>query len=498
MASDEVRNKITKLLEKFTTASQPDPAFLKLLKSVCKQDEGNIGVAYEVLLSQLRRPHTVVRLNCLEVIDQLFQRSHRFRTLLLEDFHQFSVLTLGHEASQPLPPPASHHKKLREESIRKLKDWHGKYKTGYKKLELSFNVLKDHVDFQENCLINDCDRKRRLEREERLNSIWTERVKKVGAEFGEYSSEVSSWCNATENLFRILSDGNDVENYQEEVRGQYNVLLKRLLPKVEAWTVTLTKAGNLTDANLLRLSVGLKKKLVERRAKLEKLNVNLTKENSPEREVNEGKKSSSRVELDPTSWEATLHKVTGEKSDLNLQLEDKPGQTDGGAGPGCSSSVIPRLEDLQVPDQMIVDPDKSRFWVSDGREGEIVSVGHLQRVSEFLCPAEPQPGLSMCGARLASGKLCPRRDKVRCPLHGALSGNEGSSSSQSLKKLAAPERKRSRNSTKLKSAKNYDESSKSRIGKKIFNKSSAKRVAKDLRRYDKIRTKNKFTDQFNY
>merc|ERR1719410_1887100 len=124
MASDEVRTKITKLLEKFTSANQPDPVHLRQLKSICKKDEGNIDVAYEVLLTQLRRPHTVLRLNCLEVIDQLFHRSHRFRTLLLDDFHQYSALTLGHEANQPLPPPRSHQKKLREKSIRILKEWH--------------------------------------------------------------------------------------------------------------------------------------------------------------------------------------------------------------------------------------------------------------------------------------------------------------------------------------------------------------------------------------
>ena len=493
MASDEVRTKITKLLEKFTTANQPDPVYLKQLKSICKKDERNVGVAYEVLLTQLRKHHTVIRFHCLEVIDQLFQRSHCFRTLLLGDFHQFSVLTLGHEANQPLPPPESYHKKLREESIRKLKEWRRKFQSGYKKLELSFNVLKDHVDFEENCLINDCDRKRKLEREEKLNNIWRERVRKVGGEFGEYSSEISSWCERTENLFRILSDGNNLENYEEEVQGQYNILQKRLLPKVEAWTVTLTKAGNLTDANLLRLSVDLKKKLTESRTKLETFNINLNKESSSVQETREDKKSNSCVDLDPTSWEATLHKVTGEKTDLNLQLEHKPDLTDGGET-GCSSR-IPRLEDVQFPDQMIVDPDKSRFWVSDGREGEIVSVGRLQRVSQFVSPPEPQPVVRQCGVELPSGKLCPRRDKVKCPLHGAiLPDNEGSS----RKKLTPAEKKKSRKSTKLKSAKNYDESSKSRIEKKIFDRSSAKRVAKDLQRYDKIRTKNKFTDQFNY
>merc|ERR1712200_77940 len=110
---------------------------------------------------------------------------------------------------------------------------------------------------------------------------------------------------------------------------------------------------------------------------------------------------------------------------------------------------------------MVVDPDKSRFWVSDGREGEILSVGQLQRVSQLVSPASPQPALQRCGARLPSGKLCPRQDKVRCPLHGA--DNEGSSCNQSPKKLMAADKK-IRKSSKLKSAKKYDETSTSRIG----------------------------------
>ena len=92
MANEEARSQITKLVEKFTTASHPEPAYLKHLKSICKKDEENVVVAHQVVIAQLRRPHTVVRLNCLQVIDQLFHRSHRFRTLLLEDFHQFSIL----------------------------------------------------------------------------------------------------------------------------------------------------------------------------------------------------------------------------------------------------------------------------------------------------------------------------------------------------------------------------------------------------------------------
>ena len=500
MPNEEARSQITKLVEKFTTASHPEPAYLKHLKSICKKDEENVVVTHQVVIAQLRRPHTVVRLNCLQVIDQLFHRSHRFRTLLLEDFHQFSILTLGYEADKALPPPQSQHKKLITETIGKIKEWHRKFKSGYNKLELSFNVLKNHVDFEEVCLINDSLRKIRLEKEERLNNIWRERVRRVGEEFAEYRAELDSWRESSDNLLSLLSDGNCLANYQEEVEGQYNVLVRRLLPKVQAWTVTLTKAGNLADSDLLRQAVEHKQKLTESLHKFEKFNIAFKKENSDDQLVKE-KKSNSVVEVDPTTWEATVLKVTGEKIDLNIELEDKTSLKTDDGGEGCSSSSsIPRLEDVQFPTEMVVDPDKSRFWVSDGREGEIVSVGGIQRVTEFVGSHGSPADLPRCGARLPSGGVCPRRDKVKCPLHGPIIGR-GSDDSDTVNQTvitASSPGKRKIERNRLKAAVKYDESSRSRIEKKIFNKSSAKRVSKDLTRYDKLRTKNKFTDQFNY
>ena len=161
-----------------------------------------------------------------------------------------------------------------------------------------------------------------------------------------------------------------------------------------------------------------------------------------------------------------------------------------------------RLEDLTEPDKMIVDPDKSRFWVSDNREGQEIFVGKPQKISEFI--GESVPVTRSCRVKLASGSLCPRMDRVKCPLHGVIvpRNDDGqatedvatpSISSNSSKKLTA-----SRKRTRLKAADKFDESSRSRISKKIFSKSSAKRVARDQKNYDKIRTKNKFVDQFNY
>ena len=160
-----------------------------------------------------------------------------------------------------------------------------------------------------------------------------------------------------------------------------------------------------------------------------------------------------------------------------------------------------RLEDLTEPDKMIVDPDKSRFWVSDNREGQEIFVGKPQKISEFI--GESVPVTRSCRVKLPSGSLCPRMDRVKCPLHGVIVSRDddgqatkdttSTSSTKSSKKITD-----SRKRTRLKAADKFDESSRSRISKKIFSKSSAKRVARDQKNYDKIRTKNKFVDQFNY
>merc|ERR1711879_251838 len=131
----------------------------------------------------------------------------------------------------------------------------------------------------------------------------------------------------------------------------------------------------------------------------------------------------------------------------------------------CDGQTIPqvRLEDLIEPDRMSVDPDKSRFWVSDNREGEQLVVGTTQKISQFVGDWKPEKSAS-------TNSVSMKPDK---------------------KKLE-------RKTTRLIAANKFDETSRSRISKKIFNKSSALRVAKDLKKYDKIKTKDRFVDQFNY
>jgi len=68
--------------------------------------------------------------------------------------------------------------------------------------------------------------------------------------------------------------------------------------------------------------------------------------------------------------------------------------------------------------------------------------------------------------------------------------------------ISRPTKKAVKKSIKRKGLKSavkwWDETSRTRIEKKIFNKSSLRRVNEDLVKYNKIRTRDKFVDQFNY
>lgn len=46
-------------------------------------------------MTQLNKEHSEVRYSAFQIIDTLFQRSHVFRELILDDFQNFFQLVLG-------------------------------------------------------------------------------------------------------------------------------------------------------------------------------------------------------------------------------------------------------------------------------------------------------------------------------------------------------------------------------------------------------------------
>jgi len=524
--SGESEERLKKLVEKCINSAELDEASMKSVRSICRKDDACIAIVVAELLWFLKRKHCVVRLRCVQLADSLFQRSHTFRLLLLKDLEDFLTLTIGHNPASPLPPPISQQPSLQRAAILAVKGWHEKFGSAHKKLQLAFSALTNVVDFQELCLASDPARLRRREREERVARASREKVTRVEQEMQEELQAVQDFLARGESIVSLVEESGDdgLVACQEEVKGQWRVGVKRLLPKAETWVAILARAIE-APRELTRRATETRDSLKSMCERLEGLGLELP---AAEDDANEtGVKKIRREEIDPTTFRATARKILGNDNDLELNLEfarDNMVQVQPSSSKDSLNSNLPedskvprvRLEDLQEPTRMTVDPEKSRFWVSDTREGEVVSTGSVKRVVALETKEEPITW--ECGAPLPGGKLCKRQDRKVCPFHGPIverdgEGNplgqqsdEGSSinsstagpSGLSVVKKASSQSAHQRKGKKLKGAAKWDETARSRLEKKVFNRSAVGRVERDQLKYSKIRTKDKFVDQFNY
>lgn len=109
---------------------------------VSRSSEEQLGHAYHLLMAQLSQEHAEIRLSAFQVLDQLFARSHQFRTLVVSNFQEFLELTLGTDHERPLPPPREVAQRLRQATTQAIRGWNEKYGAAYKKLALGFHFLK--------------------------------------------------------------------------------------------------------------------------------------------------------------------------------------------------------------------------------------------------------------------------------------------------------------------------------------------------------------------
>ncbi|KAJ1523006.1 hypothetical protein ONE63_002142 [Megalurothrips usitatus] len=203
-------------------------------------------------------------------------------------------------------------------------------------------------------------------------------------------------------------------------------------------------------------------------------------------------------------------------------------------------------EKVEAPTRLTVKPDGHRFWVATADDrGEIRDpdgeASIRTRVIEFT--GNFQKVKWACRAPLPSGKLCPRKDRVKCPFHGKVIARDDSGkpsnpddqkfederleaerankvpdwqdpkllaelkestgvdlrmpdkSKRGWRKHLPGEKKEYVGLTDIKATQN---TTYNRLSKKVFQKSSMKRVAADLDKLDKKRFRDKYGDQFNY
>uniref|UniRef100_A0A8C8VG96 UV-stimulated scaffold protein A n=1 Tax=Pelusios castaneus TaxID=367368 RepID=A0A8C8VG96_9SAUR len=200
--------KLTHLVEDLTTSGDPqlDPEKMKELKKICKSSEEHISHVYHLLMTQLNQDHAEMRFSAFQIVDELFTRSHQFRTLIISNFQEFLELTVETDYEQPLPPPKEIAQKLKKTVIKSVQEWHEKYGEAYKKLSLGYHFLKQNkkVDFQDVNVRTPAARRREEEKQKRLDNIYKERAKRAEKEMAEMSQEIQDTLTEMENCFRLL------------------------------------------------------------------------------------------------------------------------------------------------------------------------------------------------------------------------------------------------------------------------------------------------------
>ncbi|XP_078079312.1 UV-stimulated scaffold protein A [Mustelus asterias] len=200
--------KLSRLVEDLTTSGQQglNPEKMKELKKICKSSDDYIKQVYHLIMTQLNQEHAEIRLSAFQIVNELFVRSHQFRTLLVSNFQEFLELTVESDYEQPLPPPKEAAQKLKEMAIKSVEEWHEKYGEAYKKLSLGYHFLKQvkKVDFQDLGARTQAERKREEERLKRLENINNVRINRVEQEIEEMSEEIQSSLIELESCFRLL------------------------------------------------------------------------------------------------------------------------------------------------------------------------------------------------------------------------------------------------------------------------------------------------------
>ncbi|XP_040447893.1 UV-stimulated scaffold protein A isoform X1 [Falco naumanni] len=200
--------RLAELVEELTTSGEPrlEPGRMKELKKICRSSGEHISHAYHLLVTRLNEEHAEVRFSAFQIVQELFARSHQFRTLIISNFQEFLELTVGIDLEQPLPPPKQVAQKLRKAAIKSVQDWHEKYGEAYKQLSLGYHFLKNNkkVDFQDVHARTVAERRREEEKQKRLDNIYKEKAKRAEKEMEEMSQEIADTLTEMENSFCLL------------------------------------------------------------------------------------------------------------------------------------------------------------------------------------------------------------------------------------------------------------------------------------------------------
>ena len=108
-----------------------------------RHNEAFLKPVFDTIMKQLKRKHSEIRLSAFQTMKELFERSHQFRLLVLEDLYTILELTLEtNNVLLPLPKAAA--KRLRTLASETLHQWTKKFGSAYR---YDHNISDFHLWF---------------------------------------------------------------------------------------------------------------------------------------------------------------------------------------------------------------------------------------------------------------------------------------------------------------------------------------------------------------
>lgn len=371
-------------------------------------------------------------------------------------------------------------------------------------------------------------------------------------EVGIVSSTQSLSLNLNLNSEVCVQESEENSAVIENARELVKLIEARYLPTVKSWLQILTKAtGHSTEIKkIVQIKVNLESVL----SKYKRLNIQPADTESV----------STDSELEEVCDESVVHLVKTEgssnkpcKSEYRMDSTfDNPQPSTSYSTPELDRktkllSVAPKLpfdvdlyhwedEQMPVPTMVNSSAEGHRFWSASGESIDELPVPEefaslRTRVIEFT--GDFQPVTHTCRVPLPSGKLCPRKDRIKCPFHGVIVPRDEAGKCinpedeekltvkaekekqeipdwqdpQLLKEIQAatgldlkmPEKNKRRKKKDSKypgltDIKKKQNTVTRRLEKKVFKRGTVKRIAATLDKFDHRRFRDKFGDQFNY
>ncbi|VDI56906.1 Hypothetical predicted protein [Mytilus galloprovincialis] len=199
---------MAKYVEELTTSGRPalNPDIMKSFKKICRVSSLYCEQAYHLLITQLEKGHSEIRLSAFQMIEELFNRSHCFRELLISNFQHFLELTVETDYDNPLPPPKAASDLLKSSAYSAIQKWYDKFGEEYKRLTLGFNFLKTckKIDFNGIRSRTELQQKQEKEKEEKLKKIAKERMEKTLEQMNEMLEDIKNTITEAKTGFQLI------------------------------------------------------------------------------------------------------------------------------------------------------------------------------------------------------------------------------------------------------------------------------------------------------